>query len=171
MKIIPKMYQKNIFTIPYDKLKEKKITTLLFDLDNTLATIDEKYPKDEVVKLILELKKEFKIFLVSNSFKKRVKPFGEKLDIPYLAFTMKPCLFKLNRLLKKEKITPSNVAIIGDQFMTDIALGTKAGFYTILVDTLSLKEFKITSINRYREMKLLAKLKKEKSFKKGEYYE
>jgi len=41
MKIfIPRMYQKDIFRINYQKLKEKGYKLIIFNLDNTIGTID-----------------------------------------------------------------------------------------------------------------------------------
>ena len=40
-KYIPNMYKKNILDINYEKLKEIGIKCLIFDLDNTIALIDE----------------------------------------------------------------------------------------------------------------------------------
>ena len=38
----PNFYSKNIFEINYNKLKDKNIKLLIFDLDNTIGKIDEK---------------------------------------------------------------------------------------------------------------------------------
>ena len=41
----PTIYNKDIFSINYDKLKEKGITCLVFDLDNTLGLENKKIIK------------------------------------------------------------------------------------------------------------------------------
>ena len=51
----PAMYKKNIFEINYKKLKEKGITCLVFDLDNTLGLIDHRRCPEETRKLIKKL--------------------------------------------------------------------------------------------------------------------
>lgn len=170
-KYLPNMYQKDIFHINYDKLKEKGIKYLLFDLDNTLATIKEDKPSPKVKKLITNLKKDFTVILVSNSLKKRVSAFASSLDIPYFSFAMKPCGFVYRRIKRKFEFQPWQMAMIGDQLMSDIRFGNKHHLFTILVDRLANDEFKITSINRYRENKILALYAKQNVFKKGKYYE
>lgn len=44
-KFIPDMYYQSIYRVNYKKLKEKGITLVIFDLDNTIATIDSKVPE------------------------------------------------------------------------------------------------------------------------------
>ena len=54
----PDIYKKNIFDIDYKKLCKQGISCLIFDLDNTLALIDEKKCPDKVKKLIRCIKKQ-----------------------------------------------------------------------------------------------------------------
>ena len=61
------MYKKNIFEIPYDKLKKQKIKVLLFDLDNTIGKLNEGKASVEVEELFKKLSKKFKIAIVSNN--------------------------------------------------------------------------------------------------------
>ena len=61
----------------------------------------------------------------------------------------------------------NNVAIIGDQIMTDINMGNRLGMKTILVDPLGEKDLKITFFNRLMEKIVLKRIK----VKRGEYYE
>ena len=73
MKIfIPKMYQKNIFTINYNKLKQAGIKLLIFDLDNTLGSIDETVINEDTKNFLTNLATNFQIVIASNSKKKRV---------------------------------------------------------------------------------------------------
>ena len=75
-KYIPDIYQKDIYHINYDQLKERGIKCLLFDLDNTLVPINVKVPDEEIKDLFNKLKKKgFKLIIFSNSLKKRVSPF------------------------------------------------------------------------------------------------
>ena len=45
----PKIYQKNIFSINYDKLLKQNIKNLLFDIDNTISSTKEKYPNTKML--------------------------------------------------------------------------------------------------------------------------
>ena len=168
---LPKQYYKDICSVSYDKLKQNGITCLLFDLDNTLATMEETMPNQKVKDLFEMLKKDFQIVIVSNSFKKRVLPFATILGVDYIAFAKKPFGFSIRKIMKKYNVTPAQIAIIGDQFMTDMALGNKKGIWTIFVDALGLKDLKVTSFNRKLENKIMKKYQQQQLFERGDYYE
>ena len=166
----PDIYQKDIFHIDYSSLYQKGIRVLLFDLDNTVGTLAEKKPTQAVMELFSKLKKKFTCFLLSNSLKYRVKPFGEALQIPHLSMAMKPMGWRVKKFLKKNDISLDQVAIIGDQFMTDMALGYRLQVLRIYVDPLTSKDYKITSFNRYREKKIMKRYEQLKLFERGKYY-
>ena len=166
-KFIPKCYQKNVFQINYDKLKKSGIKLLIFDLDNTLSLIDEVIPNQEIKALINSLSKNFKILIASNNKENRVKLFCENLNCNYISSSLKPTK-RIGKFINKNySYQFSEVAIIGDQLVTDIFLGNRCGMYTILVDAKGEKDLKITSVNRFIE----TKIKKKINFKKGVYYE
>ena len=171
MKYLPDIYKKNIFDINYLKLKDKGIKCLIFDLDNTLALIDSTKVEDKVKELIAKLKKEFLIIIVSNSPKKRVSLFGKDLGVDYYPFALKPNIRTLKKIKSKYKLESSSIAIIGDQFITDMGYGYKGKITKIYVDPLATKDLKITNINRYLEDKIMSKYNKNNLFKKGNYYE
>ena len=54
-KFKPNQYYKSIFDINYDLLKSNNIKVLIFDLDNTIMTVDEDLPNDKVAKLFKNL--------------------------------------------------------------------------------------------------------------------
>ena len=171
MKYLPDIYKKNIFDINYLKLKDKGIKCLIFDLDNTLALIDSTKVEDKVKELNAKLKKDFLIIIVSNSPKKRVSLFGKDLDVDYYPFALKPNIRTLKKIKSKYKLESSSIAIIGDQFITDMGYGYKGKITKIYVDPLATKDLKITNINRYLEDKIMSKYNKNNLFKKGNYYE
>ena len=171
MKYLPDIYKKNIFDINYDKLKKKGIKCLIFDLDNTLALIDSVKVESNVKELITNLKKSFLVIIVSNSPKRRVSKFSEDLDVDSYPFALKPTIRTLKKIKSKYNLEPKNVAIIGDQFITDMGYGYKGNITKIFVDPLAVKDLKITNINRYLEEKIMNKYSKNNLFKKGKYYE
>ena len=59
----PSMYKKDIFSINYKKLKKAGVKCLIYDLDNTLALIDEKECPEKTKELIRKLQDDFLIFL------------------------------------------------------------------------------------------------------------
>ena len=96
---------------------------------------------------------------------KRVKLFVDNV-CDYVSFSLKPTK-RLSRIIKKRyNIESNNIAIIGDQLVTDIKLGNSVGYYTILTNPLG-EDGKVSFLNRYKEKKVKSKLQ----FKDGDYFE
>lgn len=165
----PTIYQKDIFSIDYDKLLENNINNLLFDIDNTISTTKEKTPNPKVIKLFEELRKKgFNLFILTNALKKRATSFGERLNVKTYYFSMKPASRNYNKVIKENNLKTKHTAAIGDQIYTDIKGANKLGITSILVDPIDKHEFITTKINRLKENKLISKTN---IIKKGEYYE
>ena len=54
-KFIPDIYQKSIYDISYETLKNKGIKCILFDLDNTIAPINVLTPEKELKDLVADI--------------------------------------------------------------------------------------------------------------------
>lgn len=171
-KYIPDIYQKSIYTINYDSLLLRGIKCLLFDLDNTVAPINEKVPSQQAKELFIELKtKGFKIILFSNSPKMRLRPFKEELEVDCCASARKPKPDKFMSIMKIYGYAFSEVAIIGDSMLDDIVGGNGVGITTILINPIGKKEFPLAKIKRIYEKRVLKKLRMKNLFTKGRYYE
>lgn len=170
MKYIPSIYKKDIFNIPYDKLKEEGIKCLIFDLDNTLALLEDKECPVIVKELVDRLKEDFFVLIITNNVRRRVVPYENTLGIPSISMAMKPLTRGLRMVQQRYKFKKKEMVMIGDQIMTDVVSGNKFGIKTILVDPLSQKDLKITSFNRYIENKVVKKYSKKGIFKRGNYY-
>lgn len=171
-KYIPKMYQKNVFDINYKKLKKMGIKVLAFDLDNTLLLIDKEDFSKEILSLLQDLQKDFKIAIITNNTLSRVKKIKfTDVEIVTVVSAFKPSSFGFRRLIKRLKCNREDVCMIGDQLVTDILGGNRFGLTTVLVDSLGKKDLKITSFNRIIEKRKLKKLKEEGLLERGKYYE
>ena len=171
-RFIPDIYQKSIYTIDYNKLKSRGIKCLLFDLDNTLVPASVKVPNKKIKELFTELKEqEFTIVLFSNSPKKRLAPFKEELEIDALASAKKPLSRSFLKVMRQYKLTVSEVAMIGDQLLTDIWGGNRVGITTILINPVSKKDMVFTKINRTIEDSIIKRLRSKELFTKGKYYD
>ena len=167
----PTMYQKNIFEINYEKLKERGIKCLVFDLDNTLGLIDhEKCPRN-TKKLIKNLQKDFLIFIASNNNKRRIQPYMEDLGVGGVSWCMKPSTRGLPKIQKNYHGKKKEMVMIGDQIVTAILAGKRFHIMTILVDPLGKKDLKITGLNRYWEDKIVRRYEKRGEFRRGSYYD
>lgn len=168
---VPDIYQENIYKINYDTLLSRGIKCLIFDLDNTLVSINENLPREENKNLFKKLKEMgFKLYIASNSIKARVKPFHEELKVEYIYSAKKPHIEKVNELIKKSSFTIDEIAIIGDSMMDDIVCGNTIGITTILLDQISKNEFPIARIKRIKEKRIQKKLRDKDLFTKGRYY-
>ena len=166
-KLRPKMYCKSIFDVNYALLKQKGIKVLIFDLDNTIMTVDEKLPSEKVVALFKKLSEDFKVFIASNNVKDKVQRIGKYLNVHAFYSVIKPTTRLKKLLLRKYDAKMNEVAVIGDQLVTDIFMGNRLNMNTILVDPLGNKDMKITYFNRWLEGRLMKKM----HLKRGEYYE
>jgi len=167
---IPTMYKKNVREIPYHKLKKMGIKCLIFDLDNTLATIDEEC-SDELATWIQKLKEDFLVLIITNNTKKRVASYKQKLNVPIYSFALKPSIKTVSKISKEYSLKKDELCMIGDQLMTDIFLGKRFSIMTILVDPLAKKDLKITSFNRFVERIILKRYKRLQYLERGKYYE
>ncbi|MCL1995645.1 MAG: YqeG family HAD IIIA-type phosphatase [Defluviitaleaceae bacterium] len=132
--LYPQIYAKNIQAVPYQKLLDRNIKTLVFDIDNTLVPFDILHPTEELLVFFDDLQQMgFKICLLSNNNKKRVSLFNEKLNLLAVYKARKPFTKALNKLLNAANTPPSQAAIIGDQIFTDVWCGNKNKMLTILI--------------------------------------
>jgi len=169
---IPDMYQKSIYTIDYEKLIDRGIKCILFDLDNTLVPTTMNKPNKKLIEFITDLKnKGFKIFIFSNSPKQRVKIFADDLQVEGVSSACKPLKRKFESLLYSNDLDQSEVVIVGDQILTDIYGGNKVGITTIYVNPIGIKDFLPTRVNRKIENLILKKLGRKGLFYKGKYYD
>jgi HAD superfamily phosphatase (TIGR01668 family) len=161
-KAIPDAYYHSIFDIDFANLYKSGKRYIFIDLDNTLISYKEIYPKEETFKFKEMVEKiGFKLIIVSNNKPKRVKIFSERLGVKYFSYSLKPLKRGFNKALKECNANPREVVEIGDQLLTDVYGSKRVPFYTILVDAVDHKTEKlITRINRLREKFILKKIKK-----------
>jgi HAD superfamily phosphatase (TIGR01668 family) len=128
----------HVSEIDLDHLSAVGIQGIVFDLDDTLVHAMEPTADPAVRAWIAEVRERFAIYVVSNNFsERRVAVAAENLGLPYLARAGKPSRRFFRRALSDMNLTPGQVAIVGDQLLTDILGGNRLGAFTILVDPLS----------------------------------
>ncbi len=150
--IYPDKYYNSIFNINLDKLKKENIKGIICDIDNTIVPYDEKIVKKDVKNWLEKVqKKGFKVCLISNGFKKRVKNFEKQLNIPAIGRAIKPRQKAFIKALDILKLKKEEIVVIGDQIFTDVWGGNRMGLKTILVDPLVKKDFIFTKFLRAAE--------------------
>lgn len=170
-KFNPDIYIESFETLDLDRLKEKGIKFLLCDIDNTMIPHDEPHPSPEAIAFFKKLKDEgFGAALISNNHKNRVETFARELDLQYFYSSKKPFKGVYKKVMARfAYYNKSEMAVMGDQLLTDILGGNRSGFLTILCDPLVTKDLSWTKINRKFEAMVYNRLEKEKKLVKGEY--
>lgn len=142
--LVPREEHPTVFDIDYDTLRERGISGLIFDLDNTLCPWRAQTLKGPVEDLLTRLQAQgFRISILSNgNLNKRGKILEElaQLEIPVIFPARKPLPFGFRRALKLMGTKPGEVAVIGDQVFTDVLGGNLLGIYTVLVSPISPRE-------------------------------
>ncbi len=139
--------------IDLHSLLDKGIQGLILDLDNTIVPWGGSNPGDDV-KAFVERAKEygFGLCIISNAPRERVQTTGEILGLPGIWYAKKPLPMSLKKAQKDIlNLPPQKVAIVGDQIFTDILGGNLLGFYTILVEPITKKDFMATKLFRFLE--------------------
>lgn len=167
---IPDSYQESIFTVNYDLLKSKGIKYLLFDLDNTITPENKKTCTDNVKELFNKLKEDFHVIIFSNSPKGRVSKIADELGVAYVYLAFKPSPKKFLDVMKNYKCSENEMAIIGDQIVTDVKGGNRVGILSILVNPISNYDPLWTKIGRIRERRIIKKLRQKDLFL-GRFYD
>ncbi len=160
-KFLPNEHVKSVFDIRAAHLKEKGIKGVITDLDNTLVAWDVKDATPEVIEWFQELKDhDIEIMIISNNKEGRVKFFCEPLNTPFVYSARKPLTRAFKRAAQEMGLKREEIVVIGDQLLTDILGGNRAGFYTILVVPIVDTDERITRFNRLIERRLLNYVRK-----------
>lgn len=158
---LPDDHVKDIFEITPQKLKEKGIKGIITDLDNTLVEWDRASATPRLIEWFDEMKQhDILVTIVSNNQKKRVSSFSDPLSIPFIYQARKPMTRAFKRALTVMKIDKNEAVVIGDQLLTDVLGGNRAGFHTILVVPVAQSDSFFTKFNRILERKILQFLKR-----------
>ncbi len=134
MLLKPKIKLEKITDITVEILNKYNIKALLLDVDNTMSTHHGMVLTDGLLEWIEYMKTSgIKLRVLSNSKEARVKPFAEKIGLPYISLGLKPLPTGYLRGVKALGEKRKNVAIVGDQIFTDILGGNAVGVKTILL--------------------------------------
>lgn len=161
--LIPFAHAISVYEIDVSFFKKMGVKTILIDLDNTLDSHKVNLPSErakDFVKMLEENKID--LIIVSNNFSKRVKAYADALGIYMTSMNLKPFPFKINKLLKEKGLKKEETLLIGDQLLTDILAGNRAGLKTILVDPLTSDVQSLTKIRRLFERPKQKKLRDRK---------
>lgn len=140
MLLKPDIKLERVTDITLEILKKYNITHLILDVDNTLST-HHGHVLTEGLEDWLKLMKDSNIGLMvlSNSKEMRVKPFAQKIGLPFISLGLKPLPFGYLRAVKALGSKKKHTAIVGDQIFTDVLGGNLVGVKSILLTPIKLE--------------------------------
>ncbi|MFC5557641.1 YqeG family HAD IIIA-type phosphatase [Ureibacillus thermophilus] len=158
---LPNEFVISVFEITPDKLKQRGIRGIITDLDNTLIEWNRADATDEIVEWLRMLKDAgIRVVIASNNSEARVKRFAEPLGIPYVYRAKKPLGYAYKAALEKLELSKNEVAMIGDQLLTDILGAKRLNLYTFLVRPVAESDGFVTRFNRFVERRVFKVLKR-----------
>ncbi|WP_425060701.1 hypothetical protein SCACP_14410 [Sporomusa carbonis] len=158
--LIPCLKVDTLYDIDLAELQKRGIRGVVFDLDNTLIPWNSPEICPDILNWLNNLVSQgFKLCLVSNNGTRRVRQIAEQCGAPFVARALKPSRTGFRQAVAAMELTPTAVAVVGDQLFTDILGGNRLELYTIWVKPLATKEFIGTKITRQLE-KLAVRLLK-----------
>ena len=168
----PNLYYEAYKDIDFHLLKSKGINTIFFDVDNTLVPHDCEIANDELIDYINKIKDMgFNVYVISNNNEERVKKFAQSLGIKYYAFAMKPLKKTYRKIVEENNLHDYNIAIVGDQLLTDVLGGNRMNYLTIYTKPLVTRDITYTKVNRVFEKVILKYLNKANKLNQGVYYD
>ncbi|GAB2554695.1 YqeG family HAD IIIA-type phosphatase [Gracilibacillus alcaliphilus] len=154
---LPNEHVQRVLDITPAKLKDMGIKGIITDLDNTLVAWNVQDATPEIAAWFKDMKEhDIKVTIISNNDKERVSIFSEPLETPFVYSARKPLTKAFKHATKQMNLKKDEVVVIGDQLMTDVLGGNRAGFHTILVVPIVETDSKITRLNRMLERRVLA---------------
>ena len=156
----PKSYFKNILEIDINFIEKNNIKAILLDIDNTMIDVDNNV-LEGLEDWVKNAKKHgIKFCILSNTNKKqKAEKMAKLLDIPFIYFAKKPLKFGFKRAQRIVQEKNENIAVIGDQVLTDVLGANRSHMYSILVEPLEEKDIFVTRFNRLIERQILKKYK------------
>lgn len=155
-RFLPNEQVNSVFEITAEKLAKRGIKGIITDLDNTLVEWDRPLATDKVIDWFAEMEENgIAVTIVSNNNESRVKTFSNPHQIPYIPRAKKPLGNAFTEALQIMNLKKEETVVIGDQLLTDILGGNRAGFYTILVVPVAQTDGLATKFNRFVERRIL----------------
>ena len=149
-----------------EDIKNSGATAVLIDADNTLALHNSQQPYPGVSSWIKTvIASGIPMIIISNNSAERVRPFAEKLGLPFVEKSAKPLPKGFLRACKRLGVKPAKAAVIGDQIFTDILGANLLGIKSILVDPFEKNQTAFLKLKRFFENPIRKKIKRDKSKK------
>ena len=159
---------KSVDRITPEFLRERGIRALVLDVDNTLTAHDSQELAPGVADWLDRMRKAgIEMRISSNNTASRVRPFAQKVGLPFVSFSLKPSPRGLRIAKKAFGVEKREMALVGDQVFTDMFAAKFYGIPVLMVQPVA-PDFKWTiRLKRVLERPILARYYK----KGGKLYE
>ena len=155
MLLKPDIKLHGITDITVEILNKFDIKALLLDVDNTMSTHHGQALTEGLLEWIDRMNKNgIKLMVLSNSKRKRIEPFAERISLPCISLGCKPLPTGYLRGVRALGEKRKNVAIVGDQIFTDVLGGNLVGVKTVLLTPIKLEDGLSFKIRRNLEKKI-----------------
>lgn len=159
--LLPDEFVNSVFDITPEKLHARGIKGIITDLDNTLVEWDRPDATEEIAAWMEELAAAgIRVIIASNNNEERVKRFAQPLNIPYIHRAKKPLGNAYYAALVSLKLQRHEVAMVGDQLLTDVMGAKRQKLYTFLVRPVAQSDGFVTLFNRFVERCVFNDLKR-----------
>lgn len=155
----PTWMLEKIYLLTPEQLEQHNIRAIITDLDNTLIAWNHPDGTPELHEWLKKMKAaDIPVIILSNNTNRRVRRVAEQFGIQYHAPALKPSRRGYRYALRKLDMRASEVALVGDQVMTDIFGANRAGIRSILVMPIVENDAIFTKMNRMLEQAIFKKL-------------
>ncbi|MDO8585895.1 MAG: YqeG family HAD IIIA-type phosphatase [Armatimonadota bacterium] len=153
----PSAFASSLSGIDLDDLRARGIDFLILDLDNTLAEWQRYEIPDATAAWVKSAQdRGMKLCIASNTRNsRRLESIAGRLGVYSICRALKPRMRGFALAMELMGAVRARTAVIGDQILTDIFGGNRAGLYTILVPPMHPREFIGTKLSRIVERLLL----------------
>ena len=163
--LLPNEFVTSIFEVTPEKLTALGIKGIITDLDNTLVEWDRADATEELVAWFDMMREAgIKIVIASNNNAHRVRAFAEPHGIPFIYRAKKPLGKAYYDAMVSLRLRRDEVAMMGDQLLTDVLGAKRQKIYTFLVRPVADSDGLVTKFNRFVERRVYNDLKR-----KGQY--
>ena len=130
----PDYYFDKFDDITPDFLRSKGISTLLIDIDNTIAPYEIERPDERIIAWFDALRENgISAAFISNNNEERVSRFNEPIGLVAYSKSGKPSRKALRRAIGELCANIESTASLGDQLLTDALAAHRLGIPVIIV--------------------------------------
>ena len=164
MRLVPNLILNSFEDLTPDFLRDRHISALILDVDNTLIPYEETTAPENVRRWLMAMTEAgIKIAFVTNNHKPRLLTFNADLGYPAFANSGKPFRRNMKKALCAMNADPLHTANMGDQIFTDVWAGRRMKLFTILVPPIKDKRDLFTRFKRFLERPFKKAYYKEKN--------